>query len=697
MAYRTIASLIFLFLSATALAQNPYIDSLKQVLASAPNDSALAAIQNQLSFEYVKLSEYNKARELTTKTLTLCRQNRSSSWSLRVQNQSYNILAIVAGELGEVQTAFRYYEHLVHSYKLLNDIEGLAATYGNLSILHLDRGNFPQALEYQFQSLKLEEERNNRQGVGDCYGNIALVYHDKGENDKALEYQKKSLKIDEELGDSHRIAISLSTLGNIYFSLGENQRALENLKRSKTLFEKEGDAEGVAGCNDNMAIIYQKMGDYSTAIDYHSKALPVFEELENVNGLINAYRNIGVLNLRIQQPAIARSYLQKSLRIATETMAVNEMMEAYKGLSEADSALGDYKSAFRYHLLYATTKDSLFNEEANRKSVAAEMNFDFEKKQQAAKLDQEKKEEVARQELQKQKLQRNGFIAGFALMLALAGVSYRSYRQKKLSHQEIQHQKLLVDQKQKEIIDSITYAQRLQQAILPPPQFIRKHLPETMIYYRPKDLVAGDFYWAETLDGKFFIAAADSTGHGVPGAMVSIICSTALSRAVKEFRLTETGRILDKTRELVLETFEKSQSAVNDGMDISLLCIDKNNRRISWSGANNPLWYFDRTGNMIEVKPDKQPIGRTDDPAPFSTHEIAYDEGLTFFLFTDGYPDQFGGDNGKKLKYKPFAQILKNACKGDLAGKDIELNTAFESWAGNLEQVDDVCVIGIRI
>jgi serine phosphatase RsbU (regulator of sigma subunit) len=161
-----------------------------------------------------------------------------------------------------------------------------------------------------------------------------------------------------------------------------------------------------------------------------------------------------------------------------------------------------------------------------------------------------------------------------------------------IKNNEILQQKQLIEEKQREILDSITYAKRLQHAILPPQEFISQCFSENFILYKPKDIVAGDFYWSEKIDNLFFIAAADSTGHGVPGAMVSVVCSNALNRSVKEFKYTTPGSVLDKTRELVIETFEKSASEIKDGMDVSLLCIDIQNKKVFWSGANNPLWYI---------------------------------------------------------------------------------------------------------
>ena len=267
-----------------------------------------------------------------------------------------------------------------------------------------------------------------------------------------------------------------------------------------------------------------------------------------------------------------------------------------------------------------------------------------------------------------------------------------------------------VEEKNREITDSINYAKRIQDAIMPSHDFIKTHLPNFHIYYQPKDIVAGDFYWAEKIGDSFYIAAADCTGHGVPGALVSVVCSNALNRTVKEFKLTEPGQILDKTRELVLESFSKSGGDIKDGMDISLLSIK--GTEVKWAGANNPLWYVEgsvssslsvraesRTENkgLVEVKANKQPIGKTDNPLPFTTHLLNVAKGDTLYLFTDGYADQFGGPKGKKFKYKQFEELL-------ISSKELPLNEQFElieknlnEWKVGLEQVDDVCVIGIRL
>lgn len=261
---------------------------------------------------------------------------------------------------------------------------------------------------------------------------------------------------------------------------------------------------------------------------------------------------------------------------------------------------------------------------------------------------------------------------------------------------ELSEQKKIVEEKNKDILDSITYAKRLQQAILPSEEMWSSALRDSFIFYQPKDIVAGDFYWMERRDNVVFVAAADCTGHGVPGAMVSVVCSNALNRGFKEFGIDDPGRLLDKVRELVLETFSKSADQVKDGMDISLARIDLSTREIVWAGANNPLWYV-AGGIVNEIKADKQPIGIADAPLPFTNHRIQLASGDLIYLFTDGFADQFGGPKGKKFKYKPLLELVLSVAPKPMKEQNEILQRTILEWKGPLEQIDDICIVGIRV
>lgn len=248
----------------------------------------------------------------------------------------------------------------------------------------------------------------------------------------------------------------------------------------------------------------------------------------------------------------------------------------------------------------------------------------------------------------------------------------------------------------REIRESITYAKRIQNAILPPQKLVKEYIPQSFVIYKPKDVVAGDFYWMTHVENKILFAAADCTGHGVPGAMVSVICNGGLNRSVNEFGLTDPGKILDKTRELVLQEFEKSEEDMNDGMDIALCSLEGNN--LIYAGANNSIWIIRKDSKEIEeIKADKQPIGDYRHPKPFTSHEVKLDTGDTFYIFSDGYVDQFGGERGKKYKSINFKRFLLSIQDFKMEEQRTLIDDNFEQWKNGFEQVDDVCVIGVRV
>lgn len=292
------------------------------------------------------------------------------------------------------------------------------------------------------------------------------------------------------------------------------------------------------------------------------------------------------------------------------------------------------------------------------------------------------------------------------VILVLAALIYlfirlreRNYRERQLILEEtVQERTREVVQKNKEILDSITYAKRIQSAMLPSDQILNNEFEEIFVFYQPKDIVAGDFYWFEKIDDQLLFAVADCTGHGVPGAMISVVCNNALNRVTREYGITKPSSILDKTRELILLEFSKYQDEVNDGMDISLVLYNPKTKALEWSGANNPLWILKKNEKeILEIKGDKQPVGRHISSNPFTIHTLQLNEGDIIYLLSDGFSDQFGGPKGKKLKSAGLKQILIDLAPLPMKEQANSLKDAFENWKGEQEQVDDICIVGIRI
>jgi serine phosphatase RsbU (regulator of sigma subunit) len=411
-----------------------------------------------------------------------------------------------------------------------------------------------------------------------------------------------------------------------------------------------------------------------------------------------------------------KNYAQKGLDASIVIGSKRYKQFAYDLLSRAEYHLGNYKKAYELHLNYTTIKDSILNEESIKNTSMLEAKYENQKK--LAEIERlEKEKEIEKQEnaknsalIERDKIVKIALFSGLGLLVLLAFVLLKGLRQKKRDNEVISSQNLELESQKKEIKkqheqleihfqeirDSITYAERIQKAILPPLDYFYKMIPDSFVLYKPKDIVAGDFYWLETVGDRIIFAAADCTGHGVPGAKVSVVCHNALNRAVREFNCTSPAAILDKTRNLVIETFEKSNENVKDGMDIAICALEKGSNKLEFAGANNRL-YLIRNNEITDVKGDKQPIGQYADPEPFTNHELHIEENDHIYIFSDGYPDQFGGPDNKKLKYKAFKQILLNHIHQPMNEQLTSLDEAFENWRGKFEQVDDVCVIGLKL
>ncbi len=592
-------------------------------------------------------------------------------------------------------------EYLFRALKIneeLNDKKGKGSCANNIGAVYQYQSNYPKALEYYLKCLRISEERGDKEWIGACYSNIGLIYANQDDYTKALDFHFKALKIRQELGDKQGIGTCYNNIGIVYISKSDYPKAIEYQLKSLKISEEINDLQGIGNCYGNIGNIYMGQLNYPKALEYAAQSLKIRKQIEDKQGTGLCYNTLAELYNKLLDFKLSILYSDSSLQIAKEIADIDIERGAYQNLATAFSKTGKYKDAYDYHVKYVTLTDSIFNADNGKQLGDLKTNFEVEKKETELKAMAETQQAISNEEKKRQQFVIYTGTAMFILVLIFAAFMFNRVKITQKQKRIIEKQKHLVEENQKEIIDSITYAKRLQQAILPSTAEIKKHLPDNFIYYKPKDIIAGDFYWMEYLDETIFIAVADSTGHGVPGAMVSVVCSNALNRSVKEFGLRDTGKILDKTRELVLETFEKSGEEIKDGMDISLLAINKNKQQAFWSGANNKLWYIKRgTQKMIEVKADKQSIGKTDNPKAFTTHKLNLEKGDTIYLMTDGYHDQFGGLKGKKYKSKQLETLLiTNNTKMLEEQKDI-LHKSFETWKDALEQVDDVTIVGIKI
>jgi serine phosphatase RsbU (regulator of sigma subunit)/Tfp pilus assembly protein PilF len=579
----------------------------------------------------------------------------------------------------------------------------LASTFNNTGFIYNNQGDVSQALEYFFRSLKLYEKLKDKKGVAQAANNIGLVYHQQENIPMALRYYHKALKIREQIGNKKGIANSLNNLGFIYESQNNVDMALMYLNRSLDIYKELDIKRGIASSSNSIGVIQQRLGNVEKARELHEQALKIQEEIGDKDGIAHSLNNIAELALKQGDVKLSKEYSKRSLGIAKELGFPSPISNASKLLSDIAKKEGDYKLGWEHYEMFIRMRDSVRSQETEKAVVEQEMRYEYEKialkdsledAQLQAVKDMKIKEQTAI--INQDRTEKFALIGGLVLMLVLVVLSIKAYQQKKKDNLLINEQKLEVEEKNQEITDSITYAKRIQEAILPPRTELNKYLKNGFVLYKPKDIVAGDFYWMEVIDDLVLFAAADCTGHGVPGAMVSVVCNGALNRAVREFGLREPAQILNKVRELVIETFEKSKDDVKDGMDIALCALDFKTRKMSYAGANNSL-YIISDDKLKEIKADKQPIGIYVTSDPFTNNEIELQSGDSIYIFTDGFADQFGGPKGKKFKYEPFRQLLMRHKDKSMDTQNEILSKSFEDWKGDMEQVDDVCIIGVKV
>lgn len=599
----------------------------------------------------------------------------------------------------------------------VGDQHQIGLSYYQIGVFYSRQQNIPNGMKYHMKALKIREKLNDIDGLVHSYNDVGSLFYYQGEVDQALKFYKKVLNYENKISDKTVVAGAYGNIALIFNGKNDKKKTLEYLMKSLDLSRKHDYKKIISSSANNIGQFYQSEGNIQEALKYYHESLAMDIALNNTADISISYVNLSNVYYQTKDYPKALEYAKKSLHLAKQSNYPKSIEDALLMHYLIYKAMNKPALALAYYERHVEQKELIHSKENQQAISDMKYRYEYEKKAAADSIQSAGERQVLDAKLKQEKTQRYALYGGISLVGLFGLFMFNRFRvtsrQKKIieeqekatkkqnelisfQKQEVEYQKVMVEEKQKEIIDSIAYAKRLQDAILPSAEFIDKYIPENFILYKPKDIVAGDFYWAEHMDELFFIAAADSTGHGVPGAMVSVVCSNALNRSVKEFGLRIPGDILNKTRELVVETFAKNNSEVKDGMDISLLCYDKKNNQVLWSGANNPLWYIENN-EWKEIKADKQPIGKSDHAKEFTTHQIQLSHSVMFYLFTDGFADQFGGEKGKKYKYNNFKDLLFQVHQKDLAHQQHLIDSNFNQWKGELEQVDDVCVLGLKI
>jgi len=610
---------------------------------------------------------------------------------------------------GNFDQAIQNYEECIAILQSLGEEEKTIKVLNNLGMVYSDKGDYSNAMDYFNLSLKLAEKYQNNTQMVNSLNNIGILYSNIDEHEKAIEYFNICLSYIDETVERYQTleANTYNNLGNEYGFLLDYSKSLDFYDKSLAIKKEIDDEHGIASTLFNIGDTYYNQDQYKLALDYANRSIKIFNDYEDEIGSVDPTRLIAQVYFEQGKNTKAIEYANKALKIAKEYELNRDLQIIANLLMNCYMVNNNYQKAFEMLTLYVDTRDSLLSEENQRKILSHQYQYAYEKKAATDSLKAiEGKKLVEAQlatqqaQLEKEKTQRYALYGGVGLLLFFGGFMYNRFRITEKQKNIIEEQKNKVELqrsqlgvKNQEILDSIVYAKRIQSAILPPNRIVKEYLKDSFIIYKPKDVVAGDFYWIAHREETVLFAAADCTGHGVPGAMVSVVCNNALNRAVREYGLSVPGEILDKAREIVVREFEKSDEDVQDGMDIALCSIEGN--VLNYSGANIPLLLF-RNRELSVIRPDKQPIGKYIDPRPYTTHHFELEKGDTLYILSDGYVDQFGGPNGKKFKTKAFRELLVSIQDRTMEEQKEIVDSTYQNWIGDLEQVDDVCVIAYR-
>ncbi|MBL7888085.1 MAG: tetratricopeptide repeat protein [Bacteroidia bacterium] len=716
--YKVALFLLVLLFSIDLSAQKE-IDSLIHLLQSAKKDTFQLSILNQIAEKSTDDNVwpiYNKKME----QLSLDLMNSKNAKVSRKAKIHYANSQINTGYLhnmnGVLDSSVVYYQKALDIMQELGDKTGMAAALNNIGYVFKSQGDILSALDCYHRSLKLYESMKDEKGIANSLNNLAIIYSRQGDTKTAINYNLRSIEITKKLKDSLSLGISMNNLALLYHKRNKPEEALKNLREALVIQEKIGDQEGVANSYNNIGYVYEESNDIDKALENYLLAYRMSKSGSDKPVLVSTAINVGTLYLKKKNTTEAAKYAQEALQLAKEIEYVNELADAADLMSQVYKTKNDYKNALEMHEYYIKLKDSALNESTRKAALQMKYQYAYEKKAVADSIKNNeaqkvKDAQIAAQEsaLKQEKTLKYVLFFGLALFIAISIYAYYRYRDTQRKNTIIARQKEIVDEKQKEIIDSITYAKRIQLALLKEEAHVSKHLPEHFVLFQPKDIVSGDFYWslekteANTTNKYWYLTVADCTGHGVPGAFLTMLGTSFLNEINATPDLLSPNEILDQLRIRFIRDLNQSGriGENKDGMDMSIFRLNLSTYELEWAGANHPLWLLkknaDQSVEFIEVKGDKSPIGYSDKIEPFSNFKFKLGKGDQLFLFTDGYADQFGGEKKKKFKRSQLKDLLLSIAEKPSLQQKQDLEQAFYDWKADMEQVDDVCVIGIRI
>lgn len=651
-------------------------------------------------------------------------------------------------EHGYYEKAINYFGKALSISERSDFPKGIAETYNNIGYVQNNNGQVDLAVKSYYKALVIQEDIGDLNGASSTMNNLAFVYYQQDNYDRAFDLWQKSLGNRIIVGDKKLISHSLLNLGSVYYQRGESKKALEYFKKSYKIQLEIGDKQAGAYSLNNIGFIYNQQKDYKNALNYWLKSLSIRKDINDKKGQAYSLQNLSALFMLQKDYKKSLFYAEQGLELSKEIGIVDLEKTSFHRVYKANFKLKNYEKALENFTKYVEIKDSVLNNSNTQALAERDAKYKYDIKLLADSISHSElmktkdiKLDKQRAIVQKQELETYILYGGLSLILLVLGLLYRMFRNTSKANELLKQQKDEIAEQSSKISlqknslevlhssvkDSIEYAKNIQNAILHNTKPLSRLFNDDFIFFKPKDVVSGDFYWWTEVKKHTVIATADCTGHGVPGAFMSMLGITFLREIVAKENVLQTDVILQRMRKEVIKALKQkdddNQMVIRDGMDMSIVCINHQNNRLQYSGANNALYILtdseleilsgenrerirlienltDDSGTtkfFYELKPDKMPVGKYENSNSFKAHDVQLKEGDQLYMFSDGYADQFGGENIKKFMYKPFQRLLLSNAHLPMEDQKKALEKALNTWQGNQEQVDDIVILAVKI
>lgn len=643
-----------LLLTSTFATAQEEADSVRRLLRKTSDPAKRADLYSELS--WIHYGVYNDSALYYARKMN---KEAIKTGDPRIEGNSYRMMGMAYERLSDYPNALKYQQDALPLFSKAKFEEGKAQVYNNIGNIYQHLEDYESALEFQNKALEICVRKDIKPGIAACLGNMGNIFKHMEHTDSARAYYERSLQLDQQMGNLSGASSSLANIGDMYVADGDLDKAREYYERSLEIRRQNNLKEGVAN-------VLCQLGDVALQQDRINDAKEIYDE---------------------------------AVDFARESSAVEALKSAYLGLYMVSKKQGLSERALAYHEDYMRLHDSIFNSTKNEEIGKVRTSFALDQQEERLREIAEKKEREEEKKRLRLRIINIAVIIGLIIIAIFSYFIYNRYRYVQRQRKIIERQKLEVEEKNKQITDSIRYAKTIQQALMPGERHFCERFKEAFLFFAPRDIVSGDFYWmaAQEKDGALCFSIADCTGHGVPGGFMSVLGSSALNEIVNEKGVSDPAEVLNELRSKVTNALGGSDGGEKskDGMDIAFFRYDPQSGKLAYAGANSQI-YVVRNGKAHMYEGDKMPIGFYFVRNDFESQEISLQPGDMVYSFTDGYPDQFGGQSGKKFMYRKLKAMLEKVSGLSAEQQRAEVIQAFEEWKGNEEQVDDVCLMGFR-